>query len=114
MKFFPVLLFVCFCNALFAQGDPEPTHDGTVIQITSNRIYGKIQDKTSGKAVEAASAQLIIRDAQGKDSILRGMLTRANGDFSFESLPDLRSFRVRVSAIGFEPVDQEVEVTDAS
>ncbi|RYZ85540.1 MAG: hypothetical protein EOP04_15745, partial [Proteobacteria bacterium] len=115
MKFFPVLIFVFSCISLQAQGDPEPTHDGTVISISSNRIYGKIQDKASGKPVEAASAQLIIRDSLGKDSILRGMLTRANGDFSFDKLPDdKRNYYVRVSAIGFEPLDQPVEVSGAN
>lgn len=86
----------------------QPTPDHPVIQVNSNRIYGKLIDKNTGKGIEAASVQLF-----AGDSLIRGMLTRPNGDFSFDNLPRETKFRVQVSAIGYEPYEQVVDPADA-
>lgn len=85
--------------------EQQPANDATTLRINSNRLYGKLLDK-NGKPVEAASVQLFAADSSNKDSLVTGMLTKANGDFSFDHLPDLKRFRLLVSAIGYTSWEQ--------
>ncbi len=43
-----------------------------------------------------------------KDTIVSGMLTRGNGDFSLENLPIFGQFRLKVTAIGYKTIEQKV------
>lgn len=108
MKFSFAFILSCIFFCSYAQIDREqqPPPDEAVLKITSNRIYGKVIDKNTGMPVEAASVQLFINDKSGQDSLIRGMLTRANGDFNFDQLPSLENFRVVISAIGYAPLEQ--------
>jgi outer membrane receptor protein involved in Fe transport len=110
MKYCLACLFVVMFSGLQAQEEREqqPAGDAAVIKVNSNRIYGKLIDKNTGKPVEAASVQLFANEAANKDSLITGMLTRANGDFSFDQLPSLKSFKLIISAIGYTQIDQEV------
>ncbi|MDA3614128.1 TonB-dependent receptor domain-containing protein [Polluticaenibacter yanchengensis] len=81
--------------------------------MSSGRFYGKIVDSKSGKGIEAASVQLIsskINPATGqkKDTIINGMLTRANGDFELESVPFMGSYKLYVTAMGFKEYEEKV------
>ncbi|MET0637535.1 MAG: outer membrane beta-barrel protein [Chitinophagaceae bacterium] len=107
-----VIFSFFFCFNLSAQNDTDHTQETTRISISSNRIFGKIQEKTTGKGIESASAQLFVKDQLGQDSLVRGMLTRANGDFNFDDLPDQRLFRIHITAIGFDEIDQLLNVTE--
>ncbi len=89
----------------YSQEEPEiPNPLTPVIKATSNRIYGKIVDKT-GKAVEAASLQLYIVATENSgnkpDSLIRAKVSQVNGDFQFTDLPFVDSFRLFIAAIGF-------------
>ncbi len=110
MKYYLVCLFIVMFSGLHAQEEREqqPPGDVSVIKVNSNRIYGKLIDKNTGKPVEAVSVQLFANEAGNKDSLITGMLTRANGDFSFDNLPSLNSFKLTISAIGYTQIDQEV------
>ena len=48
---------------------------------------------------------------QYRDSAIRGMLTRSNGDFSFENIKSSDSIRIEISAIGYEPQTEAVYIT---
>ncbi len=100
MKFILFTLSILFYITTSAQVDPEtqvPPEAGK-IQIRANRIYGKVIDAKSKKGLQGLSVQLF----RGSDSLIAGMITRPNGDFSFVNIPVTDSFRVNVSAIGFE------------
>ncbi len=74
-----------------------------------SRLYGKVVDAKSKKGVEAASIQLFVyyRDANTtRDSLSGGMLSRPNGDFSIENLPECDSMRLEISAIGYRDYRQ--------
>lgn len=97
---------------VFSQEEPDiPNPLTPVIKATTNRIYGKIVDKT-GKAIEAASLQLYIvaTDSTGTkpDSLIRAKVNRSNGDFEFIDLPFVDSFRLFISAIGFGSSNQYI------
>jgi uncharacterized protein (UPF0212 family) len=44
-----------------------------------------------------------------KDVVVSGQLTKGNGDFSLENLPVMGQFKLKVSAIGFLPLEQAVK-----
>lgn len=83
--------------------------------VNTGRVYGKVVDNKSNKGVEAASVQVfVIRndDSTNKqsDSLVGGMLSRPNGDFSFDNLPLIDTFKFVISAVGFRPLQLDVFV----
>ena len=76
-------------------------------------FYGKLVDVNTKKGVEAASAQLIqskfdTTTKKRKDTIVGGMLTSKNGEFSFENLPIFGNYRLKITAIGYKTIEQKV------
>ena len=109
MKFSLVLLFIfSFISGSYAQVDREQQapNDLPALKINSSRLYGKLVDKTTGKGIEAASVQVYLA---GSDTLLGGMLTKANGDFNFPDINTGKNIRIVFSAIGYEPFEQVLE-----
>ena len=76
-------------------------------------FYGRIVDAKTNKGLDGTSVQLVmsIYDTathNRRDSVIRGAITPSNGDFSFENLPILGSYRLKLTAIGYKPVNQQV------
>lgn len=105
------LLFWLSSVAQIEREEPQPVATPQ-IQLADQRIVGKVIDQKTGKGLEAASAQLYAYATlqSGRDSLIRGMFTKGNGDFSFENLPAADSFRVEISGIGFSPWSQVIAV----
>ena len=77
------------------------------------RVYGKVVDSKSNKAIEAASIQIFVsikRDTVKRDSLIGGMLSRPNGDFNFDNLPFIDTLRFMISAVGYAPIQVPVFV----
>ncbi|MGZ8557412.1 MAG: TonB-dependent receptor domain-containing protein [Chitinophagaceae bacterium] len=109
MKFlntFLLFIFLSFTSYAQIEREQQPAPDMPSLKLNSNRLYGKLIDKKTGRPVEAASVQLFLAD---KDSIVTGMLSKANGDFSFSDLPAFRNYKVVISAVGYEPTEQLIE-----
>jgi outer membrane receptor protein involved in Fe transport len=97
---------------LFAQNPmmQRPAGAGNGQQMTG-RMYGKIVEAQSGKPVEAASVTLVQSrmdtvTKKRKDVIIAGMLTKANGEFSLENIPLFGQSKLKITAIGFKPMEQ--------
>ena len=76
-------------------------------------FYGRIVDAKTNKGLDGTSVQLVMSlfDTAAhtrRDSVIRGAITPSNGDFSFENLPILGSYQLKLSAIGYKPVNQHV------
>jgi outer membrane receptor protein involved in Fe transport len=76
-------------------------------QQISGRLYGKVIETTSGKPVEYASVQLLQNKMdtvtkQRKETIIGGMLTKTNGDFSIENVPVFGPLKLKITGIGFK------------
>jgi len=71
------------------------------------RLYGKIVDATTKQPVDFATVTLL---AVQKDSVINGMLAKANGDFSLDKIP-MGRYRLRVSFIGYQQLTQQVTIT---
>ncbi len=109
--FFTVIFFT---NIVTAQVDHEALPDANAqmsLLVTSNTIYGKLIDKGTGKPVEAASVQLYRPVAKKKsDSLYDGMLSKPNGEFRFKRLPKSKTYRIVVSALGYETLDKTISI----
>lgn len=75
-------------------------------------VYGKITDST-GAAISGASVLLLQNkfdtvSKKRKEVLLKGITTKANGEFSFSELPMFGPLKLKISATGFKPVEQTV------
>jgi outer membrane receptor protein involved in Fe transport len=112
MKFLLPAIICCllapsFVSAQVEREPPPSGGDGPVLRVRENKLYGKVLDARTSKGIEAASVQLFsISNKPAKVELAGGMLSRANGDFNLEKLPAADSFRLIISAIGYETVIQ--------
>ena len=107
MRFSTSLLFLLlsFTSKAQIEKEPIPSPEISSIQLPlKNTVVGKVLELGSGKPVEAASVQLFAitenEDGQSADSLLDIVLTRPNGDFDFDKVPEYDSLKVVVSSIG--------------
>ncbi|HSB92934.1 MAG TPA: carboxypeptidase regulatory-like domain-containing protein, partial [Flavitalea sp.] len=111
-----LLLFALFSFSFnsFAQspgGGAPGGRSGGAMNI--GHFYGKIVDAKTSKPVEAVSVQLVQSkfdtvSRKRRDTIIAGMLTPRNGEFSLEGLPVMGTFKLNISAIGYKPIEQKV------
>ncbi|MGZ5255610.1 MAG: TonB-dependent receptor domain-containing protein, partial [Flavitalea sp.] len=107
---FTLLCFICFTTIQAQMPAAGGRMGGT--QMTG-RFYGKVMDAKAGKPIEAASVQLIQSKfdtvtRKRKDTILTGMLTSKNGEFSLENLPLFGNYKLSITGIGYKAYDQKV------
>jgi outer membrane receptor protein involved in Fe transport len=111
MKFL-LLVAVLFTGLAVAAQQGNFQNRGGGGQQMSGRFYGRIVD-VSNKGVDAASI-VLVQDKmdtvtkQRKEEVVGGMLTRANGDFSIESVPAFGRYKLRVTGIGYKTFEQAV------
>lgn len=87
-------------------------------RLRQAHVYGKIVDGKTNKGIEAVSVQVYILTNDGssgkrRDSLIGGMLSRPNGDFNFQNIPLMDTFRFMISAVGYKPLQLNVAI-DAS
>ncbi|RYY95288.1 MAG: TonB-dependent receptor, partial [Chitinophagaceae bacterium] len=102
-----VLSFGAFAQQRPAGGAPRGGASMT------GRFYGRVVD-ASNKGIEAASVVLVTMRMDSvsklrKESIVGGMLTAANGDFSVENVPAMGQYTLRVTGIGYKTHEQKVQ-----
>jgi hypothetical protein len=101
-------------NKSFSQSPANGQRQGMGMGMgQSGRFYGKIVDASSGKGIDASSVQLITAKfdpikKQRIDTIINGMLTQPNGDFSLENVPFMGDYRIKISAIGYKELEQKI------
>ena len=81
-------------------------------QMPTGRFYGKVVD-ASGKGLEAASITLLTNKMDSvtksmKETIVGGMLSDKNGDFSIEGVPVFGRYQLKITGIGVKPVQKQV------
>ena len=111
-QFFISILFLSFIPIIQAQTGGRGA-GGRGAQANIGRFYGKIVDAATNKGIDAASVQLLQSrmdtvTKKRRDTLLTGMLTSKNGDFSLENLPMFGNFRLEITAIGYKPLTQKV------
>jgi ferric enterobactin receptor len=71
------------------------------------KIYGKVIDSKSGKALDLASV-VLLQKKSGKQELVKGANTESNGEFSLEELPMLGQFELVITALGYKDYRQPV------
>ena len=104
------VLIMAVCS-LYAQ---FPAAGGKQMQQPPSigHVYGKITDST-GAAVNGASVILLQNrfdtlTKKRKEVLLKGITTKANGEFSFTDLPVFPALKLKISATGFKAFEQTV------
>lgn len=102
------LFFQCLVFTAFAQIDEEPLpvdEQGKIQIRAGNRVVGKVVQMNNDRPLPVASVQLfVVVSGQGvpsRDSLIRAMLTKQNGDFRFENIPPAKELKIMVSAVGY-------------
>lgn len=113
-KVFTLAMFSTIMFTSFAQmpGGGFPRNGMQQGQIPQGRFYGKIVDATN-KGIEAVSVLLVTTKMdsvtkQPKEAVVGGMLTSNTGDFSIENVPLMGRYKLRVTAIGYKTLEQQV------
>ena len=96
-----VAQFPAMAGGAKGQGAPNMGH-----------IYGKIVD-SAGKGINDASVMLLQNKYDSvakkkKDVLLKGQMTKGNGEFNLEDLPMFGQLKLKISAIGYKPYEQTV------
>ncbi len=82
-------------------------------QMPTGRFYGKIVEASTGKPIEYASVQLFQNKMdtvtkKRKETMITGMLTKANGEFTLENVPVMGQSILRISVIGYKETSQTI------
>ena len=110
-KIFVVLASLLVSYGLIAQpGGGRPGGGG---QMPTGRFYGKVIESKSGKAIEYASVELLqskmdTATKKRKETVVAGMLTKANGEFSLENVSVMGQSKLRITVIGYKSFEQNV------
>ncbi|MCY7421195.1 MAG: TonB-dependent receptor family protein [Chitinophagaceae bacterium] len=94
-------------------GMARPGGMGGGANMNVGHLYGKITEEKSNKGVDGATIQLLgnrfdTATKRQTEVTLKTLISESNGDFSLENLPVFGSFKLRISAIGYKPVEQKV------
>ena len=106
-RFFLLTAIILFTGKIFAQmpgGMQQPPNIG--------HVYGKLVDGDA-KPVGGASVMLMQNKMDTvtnkmKQVLLKGMITKNNGDFNFEELPVMGKLVLKISTTGFKATEQEI------
>lgn len=107
-KILLLLTAIILKNAVFAQ----PPGGGKMPAAANiGHVYGKLID-SAGKPLSDASVILLQNrfdtvSKKMKDVLLKGLTTKANGEFSFEELPMFGKLKLKISATGYKAVEQD-------
>jgi hypothetical protein len=76
----------------------------------TEHVFGKVVDGKTKKAVDYASVSLL---AATKDSLIAGMLTEPNGDFSIDNVAP-GSYRLKVTFMGYKTYEKTINLSAAN
>ena len=85
---------------------------GGMAQSNAGHVYGKLTD-AAGKPIGDASVMLMQKKMDPatnklKEVLVKGMITKGNGDFSFDELPITASLQLKISSSGFKAYEQAI------
>lgn len=81
--------------------------------MPTGRFYGKVIEAKSGKPIEYASVQLLQNKMdtvtkKRKETVVAGMLTKANGEFSLENISIMGQSKLKITVVGYKSFEQTV------
>ena len=103
-----VIIFTIHVNAQM----PAGMSGMNMAQVNIGRVYGKLTD-ADGRPVSGASVMLMRKKMDSvtkklKEVLVKGMITKSNGDFSFDELPVMGNLQLKISSSGFKAAEQSI------
>jgi len=108
-----IMVLATTINAQFPGGQ-----QGTMKSVPNmGHIYGKITD-SSNKAIADVSVVLLQQrfdssSKKMKEVLLKGLVTKGNGEFNFEELPVTGTLKLKISVSGYKSLEQTVSFMPA-
>lgn len=106
-KFFTILVLNVLCLSGFAQfpGGGRPAGGGQ--NLNMGHFYGKIVDSGTHKGLEAITVQLLEQKfnpatKKSTETIKSALVTKANGEFSFDNLSLMSKYKLVLSSLGYK------------
>ncbi|HNF29366.1 MAG TPA: TonB-dependent receptor [Chitinophagaceae bacterium] len=83
-------------------------------QANNGHFYGKFVDSKTNKPIEGVAVQLFanVFDTVSKKKVetnLRTIIAANNGDFSFEGLNTMQTYKIKASVIGYKPFEKSLK-----
>ena len=109
-KILLLVLAISLNICLFAQ-PPVDVKTGK-IAANNGHLYGKIVDSTgkviSDVSVMALQSSVDAGTATSKEVLLKGTITKSNGEFDFEELPTMGKLKIQISATGYKALEKSI------
>jgi len=104
-------LLLVFLAGFFSSEAQFPGGGGRNVP-NMGHIYGKLVD-SAGKPIPDANVMLLHNKYDSvtkktKQVLLKGSPTSSNGEFSFEDLPVFGQLKLKISATGYKPIEQNI------
>jgi outer membrane receptor protein involved in Fe transport len=108
-----VVVLNLMCLAAFSQmptGGMRAGGGANAQNMNVGHFYGKLVDSKTNTAIESVTVQLLgnkfdTATKKMKKAIFGTLITKANGDFSFDNLPVIGNFTLKISALGYTAKD---------
>jgi len=115
MKQFLLLIAIIIVTGnLYAQAPQGMPGMGAGIKQPANigHVYGKLTD-ADGKPLSGASVLLMQKKTDTatkkiKQILVKGIITKSNGDFNFDELPVMSDLQLKISSSGYKAMEQNI------
>jgi outer membrane receptor protein involved in Fe transport len=111
---FGIFMVSITANAQFpGMGGRSGAGAGANQNTNIGHFYGKIQDPKTKKGIEGVTVQLKgnkfdTATKKMKEVTLGTIITKSNGDFTFDNLSLFGNFKLKLSALGYKTVEQAI------
>ena len=116
-KLFTIFVLTLVCLSAFSQmpggfGGGRPAGAGSQ-SMNVGHFYGKIVDSKTNKGLESVTVLLTgnkfdTATKKMKEAVFGTLITKANGDFSFENLSVMGNFKLKISSLGFKAQEKAI------
>ncbi len=101
------VLFLAFSLQAQVPGGGAPGGRRAGQNMNVGHFYGRVIDAKTNKGLDGATVELLQNKYDTstharKDVVIRGLLTKPNGDFSLENLPVVGQFTLKITAINYD------------
>ena len=116
-KILTVVVLNLMCLTAFSQMPTGGTRGGAgganAQSMNIGHFYGKLVDSKTNKALESVTVQLLgnkfdTATKKMKEVILSTLITKTNGNFSFDNLAIFGNYKLKMSALGYTAQEKQI------
>jgi ferric enterobactin receptor len=115
-KILVLITILIAANGLFAQMPPGAGPGPGAANM--GHVYGKITDSTGRPLADVSVVLLQNRvdpaSKKSKEVLLKGAVTKNNGEFNFEELPIMAPLKLKISISGYKTMEQTISFRPAA